>query len=119
MPGLVLQRARDKVPHCLVAALFDPADGCLLSSSAAPEEVASRTMTAAVAMRDLLRRSWVDDDSDPGVEVVVASRERLHVGLRSRANPGVALLFVCRREASLGMALARARIILTEVEEVL
>lgn len=118
MRSPALQRAREAVPHCVATALFDLSDGSLLSSHADAQEPASSTRTAAVAMRDLLRLPSTDDDAN-GLEVVVGSGERIHVGLRSLAHSNLAVLFVCRAEVSVGMAIARARICLLEIEETL
>lgn len=118
MRSTALEKTRNLIPHCISAALLDLSDGSLLASKADPHEPHERTTTAAVAVRDLLRQHLDGPGGDSArFEVIVASRDRIHIGLRSRIHTGMAVLLVCRAEVTVGMAIARARIFLTEIEE--
>lgn len=109
-----LLRARERVPHCAVAAVIDLADGAILAATPEPP---TGTATAALAVRDLLRHPPDTAGDGPTAEVIVAVGPQLLVGLRSRHQPGLGLLLVCGAGTVLGQALVFARTCLGEVEQ--
>jgi hypothetical protein len=49
-------------------------------------------------------------------EIIVMSNNLLHVFLRSKKYPEHAVVFVCRKSANIGMAIAKSRIALSTIE---
>jgi hypothetical protein len=69
------------------------------------------------AIEQLFKRArGVKDEVHYFEEVIVTSHNLLHVFMRSKKYPEHAVVFVCRKSANLGMAIAKARIALPTIE---
>jgi hypothetical protein len=61
-------------------------------------------------------RGLKDDGHHYFNEMIIHSDNLIHIFMRGKANEEHVLTFVCRKSANLGMALTKARGLLSEVE---
>ncbi|MCA9623428.1 MAG: hypothetical protein KC731_30615, partial [Myxococcales bacterium] len=63
-------------------------------------------------------RGLVEDDGHHYFQdIIIMSENLLHVFLRSKRNQGVVMVIVCRKSVNLGMALSKARLMATKVDQ--
>lgn len=123
-------KGQGQVPECVAAGYVDMTSGMLLgvkTTESHPREVLDLVAAATAdlfqgtnvtSIEKLFRkaRGVKEDGSHYFQEILVMSENLLHVFLRSKRNPDQAAVFVCRKSANLGMALAKARGIMPEME---
>ena len=74
---------------------------------------------SVTAIEKLFRKSrgQAEDGSHYFKELVVFSENLLHVFIRSKKHPAQAAVFICRKSANIGMALTKARMSISEIEQ--
>jgi hypothetical protein len=125
-----VQKAVGSVPDCVAAGFVDLGTGMLLGLTtvdAHPREV-MELLAAATAdifqgpnvslIEQMFRvaRGVPEDGRHYFQEIIVNSDHLVHVFLRSKAQQQVAC-FVCRKGAHLGMVLAKARMVMPDLEQ--
>lgn len=125
-----LQKSMSSVPECVAAGYVDMTTGMLLGVKTVdshPQEVLDLVSAATadlfqgnnvVAIEQLFKKSRgvKDDGSHYFHEIIVFSENLLHVFLRCKTSPDHATVFVCRKNANIGMVLAKTRISLSSIE---
>lgn len=124
-----LAAAQQQLPECIASGYVDMSTGMLLgvrTLDSHPREVLDLVAAATAdmfqgsnvsAIENLFKRArGTKDSAHYFEEIIVTSHNLLHVFMRSRKYPDHALVFVCRKSANIGMALAKARIALPNVE---
>ncbi len=123
----IIKRAVKEVPKCVAAGIVDLETGMLLNVKTIdshPQEVLD---LVAAATKDLFegdnvitienifkRMRGVRSEQHYFQEILVMSQNLIHFFGRLASNPGVILTAVCRKDANMGLVLAKARIILKE-----
>lgn len=119
-----------EVPECVAAGCVDMETGMLLAVKTVdshPQEVLDLVSAATcdlfqgsnvVAIEQLFKqaRGLKDDGSHYFKEIVVFSENLLHYFIRGKKNEGLVVVVVCRKNANIGMVIAKARLGLTKVE---
>ena len=125
-----LNQAVSQVPECLAAGMVDMESGMLLGVrtvdshpsevldllAAATAEMFQGSNVTAIEQIFKKARGHEDDERHYFHEMIVNSENLIHIFLRSKQNEGHVMTFVCRRSANLGMAMAKARSALPELE---
>lgn len=125
-----LSKIQSTVPECLAAGLVDLSSGMLLgvrTVDSHPQEVLDLVAAATgdmfqgpnvTSIEEMFRkiRGVRDDGVHYFQEVIVNSENLIHLFLRGKRNINTVLVVVCRIKANLGMAMAKARLSLEEVE---
>lgn len=124
-----LTTAQSSVPECIASGYVDMSTGMLLgvrTVDSHPREVLDLVAAATAdlfqgqnvsAIEKLFKRArGVNDNVHYFEEIIVMSQNLLHVFMRSKKYPDHAVVFVCRKSANIGMAIAKARISLPNIE---
>jgi hypothetical protein len=125
-----LTNAQNSVPECVACGYVDMSTGMLLAIKTVDSHPREVLDLVAAATADLFQGSNVvaiermfkksrgvkDDGHHYFQELLVLSDNLLHIFMRGKKNNEHAVVFVCRKNANLGMALAKARIALESVE---
>lgn len=124
-----LTAAQTSVPECIASGYVDMSTGMLLgvrTVDSHPREVLDLVAAATAdlfqgqnvtAIEKLFKRArGVTDNVHYFEEIIVMSQNLLHVFMRSKKYPDHAVVFVCRKSANIGMAIAKARIALPNIE---
>ncbi len=126
-----LAAAQTQLPECVAVGYVDMTTGMLLSvktTDSHPSEVLDLVAAATadlfqgsnvVAIERMFKRArGISEDNNEHyfLELVVFSKNLLHVFLRGKKQLDHATVFVCRANANVGMALSKARVALTSIE---
>ena len=125
--------ASQNVPECVAAGYVDMSTGMLLSVKTVdshPSQVLDLVSAATAdlfqganvtAIEKLFKRSrgLSDDGHHYFQEIMVYSDNLIHVFLRGKKYTDHAAVFVCRKNANLGMVLTKARMQLSSLETAL
>jgi hypothetical protein len=125
-----LAAAQSQIPECIASGYVDMSTGMLLGVKTVdshPREVLDLVAAATAdlfqgpsvtAIEKLFRRSrGVGEDGHHYFEeIIVLSVNLLHVFMRTKKYPDHALVFVCRKQANIGMAISKARLALSAIE---
>jgi len=125
-----LARLHEKVPHCLAVGLVHMTTGMLLGVKSADSQSNPILDLVAAATGELYRGSQVSAieslfktvrGAETGKnghfqEIVILSKDLVHVLQRCKKSEHLVLVVVCRRSGSLGNLLSRARSELEAVE---
>lgn len=124
-----LAAAQSQMPECVASGYVDMSTGMLLgvrTVDSHPREVLDLVAAATAdlfqgstvtAIEKLFKKArGVNDQQHYFEEILVMSHNLLHVFMRSKKYPEHALVFVCRKSANIGMAIAKARLSLANVE---
>lgn len=129
-----LSAAQTQVPECVATGYVDMTTGMLLgvkTTDSHPSEVLDLVAAATadlfqgpnvIAIERMFKRNrGVPEDNGEHYfhEFVVFSKNLLHVFLRGKTYKDHALVFVCRASANVGMALSKARLAQSSVEQAL
>jgi len=126
-----IEEMQRTVPECVAVGVVDMTTGMLLGVKTVdshPQEVLD---LVAAATSDLYQganvsaiesafkksRGVADDDHHFFQEILVMSDNLLHIFQRAKRNQGVVTVAVCRKSVNLGMALSKARMQLSKLEE--
>ncbi|MBL8685205.1 MAG: hypothetical protein JNK05_38865 [Myxococcales bacterium] len=125
-----LTNAQNAVPECVAAGYVDMSTGMLLAVKTVDSHPREVLDLVAAATADLFQGSNVvaiermfkktrgvkDDGHHYFQELLVMSDNLLHIFMRGKKNTDHAAVFVCRKNANLGMALTKARMALESIE---
>lgn len=124
-----IAKAITSIPECLAAGVVDVASGLLLDiktvdshPSAVIDLVAAATSDLfqgpnVLAVENIFKKSrGVENNERYFEEIIVNSKNLLHVFIRARLNQDYVVTFVCRRSVNLGMALTKSRGAMAEIE---
>ena len=125
-----LQQAVGSVPECVASGYVDMGTGMLLGVKTVdshPQEVLDLVAAATadlfqgnnvVAIEGLFRKSrgQKEDGAHYFHEIIVFSENLLHVFQRCKKNTDHAVVYVCRKNANIGMVLAKTRMALSNIE---
>jgi hypothetical protein len=128
-----LTNAQNSVPECVATGYVDMSTGMLLAVKTVDSHPREVLDLVAAATADLFQGSNVtaiermfkksrgvkDDGHHYFQEMLVTSDNLLHIFMRGKKNNEHAAVFVCRKNANLGMALAKARMALDSIESAL
>lgn len=128
-----LSNAVSSVPECVAAGYVDLSTGMLLGVKTVDSHPSEVLEVVAAATADLFQGTNVTlienmfkktrgaemDDHHYFQDMIVTSDNLLHLFLRSKANQGHVVVFVCRKSANMGMALTKARASLPALESAL
>ena len=127
-----LKSFRHNVPEYLAAGVVDISTGMLLDADTIDEHPRDFLDVLAAAAADLFRgrtvtqveELWRDQrgvaDQDGYFhfeEILIYSRNLVHLFIRSNSKPEIVAGVVCRRHANLGMLFAQARLVMRELDE--
>ena len=120
----IMKRTMKEVPKCVAAGIVDLDSGMLLNVKTVdshPQEVLD---LVAAATKDLYegdnvtaietafkRARGVRSDEHYFQQIIVTSRNLIHFFARLEREQGVVLVAVCRKDANLGLILAKGRMI--------
>ncbi|MGO9816996.1 MAG: hypothetical protein ACLPG5_02810 [Acidocella sp.] len=124
-----ISKAITTIPECLAAGVVDVASGLLLDIKTVdshPNEVIDLLAAATsdlfqgpnvVAVENLFKKSrGIESNEHYFEEIIVNSKNLLHVFIRGRRNQDYVVCFLCRKTVNLGMALTKARSSMPEIE---
>ena len=124
-----ISKAITTVPECLAAGVVDVASGLLLDIKTVdshPNEVIDLLAAATsdlfqgpnvVAVENLFKKArGIETNEHYFEEIIVNSKNLLHVFIRGRRNQDYVVCFLCRKTVNLGMALTKARSSMPEIE---
>jgi hypothetical protein len=124
-----ISKAITTIPECLAAGVVDVASGLLLDIKTVdshPNEVIDLLAAATsdlfqgpnvVAIENLFKKSrGIETNEHYFEEVIVNSKNLLHVFIRGRRNQDYVVCFICRKTVNLGMALTKARGSMPDIE---
>ncbi len=128
-----VQSAVNSIPECVAGGYVDMSTGMLLGVQTVdshPQEVLDYVSAATadlfqgenvVAIEKMFKkhRGLEDDGHHYFQEIIVFSDNLLHVFQRCKKNTDHAVVWVCNKSVNVGMALAKARMQLSSVEEAL
>ena len=128
-----LQSASQQVPECVAAGYVDMATGMLLGVKTVdshPAEVLDMVSAATadlfqgtnvVAIENMFKkaRGLKADNHHYFQEMLIFSDNLLHVFMRCTQHTDHVVVFVCRKNANVGMALAKSRMALPSLEAAL
>lgn len=128
-----MKTAINEVPECVAGGYVDMSTGMLLSVDTVeshPDEVLDMVSAATADLfqgknvtsieKMFKKHRGIDDDgSHYFQEILVFSDNLLHLFFRGKENSDHALVFVCDKSVNIGMALTKARMQLSSVEEAL
>lgn len=120
----IMKRAMKEIPKCVAAGIVDLDSGMLLNVKTVdshPQEVLD---LVAAATKDLYegdnvttienafkRIRGIRSDEHYFQQILVMSRNLIHFFARLDRDQGIVLVAVCRKEANLGLVLAKGRMI--------
>ena len=114
-----LESAIGDVPDCVAGAVLDMTTGLVLAVSAQDPEDEEAIESAAAALPDLFEGGAFggvaeafgrESDAAAGFsEFIVLGKKHVHLFLRNPSDPDQVMSLVCRREAKIGMVLAKSR----------
>jgi hypothetical protein len=125
-----LTAAQSQIPECIATGYVDMSTGMLLGIKTVdshPREVIDLVAAATAdlfqgpsvtAIEKLFRRSRgvSEDGRHYFEEIIVISQNLLHIFTRSKKFPEHAVVYVCRKSANIGMAIAKSRLALPSIE---
>lgn len=124
-----ISKAITTIPECLAAGVVDVASGLLLDIKTVdshPNEVIDLLAAATsdlfqgpnvTAVENLFKKSrGIETNEHYFEEIIVNSKNLLHVFIRGRRNQDYVVCFICRKTVNLGMALTKARGSMPEIE---
>src|SRR5690606_20815318 len=125
-----LNTACSTVPECLAGGYVDIKSGMLLAIksvdshprevidlvAAATADLFAGTIVSMIESMFKKSRGLSDDGHHYFQEIIVNSDNLVHVFLRGKRYPDYVAVFVCRKSASLGMALTKARLAMPDLE---
>jgi hypothetical protein len=125
-----VKKAIANVPECVAGGYVDLTSGMILAMQTVDSHPAQVIDLVAAATADLFQgqnvkmiemlfnqaRGIADNGHHYFQEIIVNSDNLIHVFLRGKRYPEHVMVFVCRRTANLGMALAKARMQMPEIE---
>lgn len=124
-----LAAAQSQMPDCVASGYVDMSTGLLLGVRTVDSHPREVLDLVAAATADLFQGSnvtaiekmfknarGVNETQHYFEEILVMSHNLLHVFMRSKKYPDHALVFVCRKSANIGMAIAKARISMPSIE---
>jgi len=124
-----ISKAITTIPECLAAGVVDVASGLLLDIKTVdshPNEVIDLLAAATsdlfqgpnvVAVENLFKKArGIETNEHYFEEIIVNSKNLLHVFIRGRRNQDYVVCFLCRKTVNLGMALTKARSSMPEIE---
>jgi hypothetical protein len=128
-----INQASSQIPECLAAGYVDMSTGMLLAVKTVDSHPAEVLDLVAAATADLFQgtnvtaiehmfnksRGLSQDNNHYFQEIIVFSKNLLHVFLRGKKNPNHAVVYVCRASANIGMVIAKSRMSLAGVEAAL
>ena|SRR5690554_4177415 len=128
-----LSKAQAALPECVAVGCVDMSTGMLLGVKTVdshPQEVLDLVAAATAdlfqgpsvhAIEKLFRKSrgQAEDGRHYFNEILVFSENLLHLFFRSPLYPDQAIIFVCRANVNVGMALAKGRMALNEISSAL
>lgn len=129
-----LQKSMSNIPECLAAGVSDIETGMLLAVKTVDSHPTEVLELVAAATADLYQGSnvlsiermfkksrGIDENNDERYfqDMLITSKNLLHVFLRSRSNPNHVITIVCRGTANMGMAISKARAALPTIEKML
>ncbi len=128
-----IQSAVNSIPECVAGGYVDMSTGMLLGVKTVdshPQEVLDYVSAATadlfqgenvVAIEKMFKkhRGLEDDGHHYFQEIIVFSDNLLHIFQRCKQNTDHAAVWVCNESVNVGMALAKARMQLSSVEEAL
>lgn len=125
----VISKTITAIPECLAAGVVDVASGLLLDIKTVdshPSEVIDLLAAATsdlfqgpnvTAVENLFKKSrGIETNEHYFEEIIVNSKNLLHVFIRGRRNQDYVVCFICRKTVNLGMALTKARGSMPEIE---
>lgn len=126
----VLATAQRNIPECVAVGYVDMKTGMLLGVKTVdshPQEVLDLVAAATgdlyqgsnvTAIEKMFKkaRGVADDGHHYFQEIIVFSDNLLHVFQRAKKNQDMVFVAVCRASANLGMALAKSRLALPDIE---
>ncbi|MEL7371797.1 MAG: hypothetical protein AAFN74_22930 [Myxococcota bacterium] len=126
-----LAKAQTLIPDCIASGWVDMSTGLLLgikSVDSHPGEVLDLVAAAtadlfqgrnvsAIEMKFRQSRGNPENGEHYFQEIIVFSRNLLHIFLRGKRRGTNAAVFVCRGGVNIGMALVQSRLALSEIEE--
>jgi len=117
----VLDNFQRNVPGCVAAGVVDidtaksHGEARTGLSAATTGELVQGQDVAAI--EDMFRRiRGTGQDGQRFDQIVIFSKSRLHLFSRCRRNPNMVLATVCRKDASLGVVMAKSRSMLEVVD---
>ena len=127
---IALGKAQSMIPDCIASGYVDMATGMLLGVKTVdshPSEVLDLVAAAtsdlfqgrnvsAIEMQFRRARGEPEDAAHYFEEIVVFSKNLLHLFIRGKSKRGQVAVFVCRGGANVGMALVRSREAAREIE---
>ncbi len=125
-----ISKSVSSVPECLAAGVVDVASGLLLDIKTVdshPSMVIDMLAAATsdwfqgpnvLAIEEMFKKSRGIETNNVRYfeEIIVNSKNLLHVFIRARINQDYVVCFVCRRTVNLGIALTKARGAMPEIE---
>lgn len=125
-----LQQSITQVPECVAAGYVDMSTGMLLSVKTVDSHPSEVLDLVAAATADLFQGSNViaiekmfkksrglkEDDHHYFQEMLVFSDNLIHVFMRGKKFTDHAVVFVCRKNANIGMVLTKSRLALPGLE---
>ncbi len=126
-----IQNSIGEIPECVAGGYVDMSTGMLLSVKTVeshPQEVLDFVAAATadlfqgktvVTIEKMFRkhRGLDEDGAHYFQEILVFSDNLLHIFQRCKKKPDHAVVWVCNKSANIGMALTKARMSLTSVED--
>jgi hypothetical protein len=126
-----LSKAQNDLPECVAAGYVDMTTGMLLAVKTVdshPREILDLVSAATAdlfqgknvtAIEQLFRkaRGQAEDGNHYFLEIIVFSRNLIHVFARAKKYPEQAGVFVCRASANVGMVITKSRMAMGEIEK--
>jgi hypothetical protein len=125
-----LKSFRHNIPDYLASGVVDMSTGMLLDADTIDDHPRDILDVLAAATADLFRgrtvtqieELWreqrgVADQDRYFQEILIYSRNLVHLFIRSRRNQEIVAAVVCRRNVNLGMLFAQARRVMRELDE--
>jgi len=124
-----LKTSMESIPECLAAGYIDMETGMLLGVKTTKAHSRSVLETLAAATADLFQgqsiaeleailkaeRGSEDDSPHYFYEIIVFSKNLLHVFMRTKKYPEHVVCYICRKSANPGMVLAKSKMGLESV----
>ncbi len=128
-----INAASAQIPECVATGYVDIATGMLLAVKTVdshPSEVLDLVAAATadlfqgasvVAIEQMFNRSRGLSGDTPHYfqEIIVFSKNLIHVFMRGKKNSSHAVVFVCRASANIGMVISKSRAALAPIEAAL
>ena len=125
-----LQNASSSIPECVAAGYVDMSTGMLLGAKTIDSHPAEVLDLVSAATADLFQgptvvsierlfrkaRGQAEDGAHYFQELLVFSDNLLHVFMRCKNYSDHAVVFICRGNVNIGMALTKSRMSLSKIE---